>query len=90
MKLSQKHKLLYKAIDDILWNDWDPIGVNDIDEVRDEYQSYTSHIFSLVIHGADKIKLAKHLYEIETVNMGMLGNLKHCESIAEKILNVEK
>lgn len=90
MKLSQEHKLLYKAIDDILWNDWDPIGVNDIDEVRDEYQSYTPHIFSLVIHGADKIKLTKHLYEIETANMGMLGNLKHCESIAEKILNVNK
>ena len=35
------HQLgLYKRIDEILWEDWDPIGVNDVEEARDEYQSY--------------------------------------------------
>jgi len=85
-KMTEKEKILYKAIDEILWKDWDPIGLNDIEEVRDEYQGYTPHIFSLTIQGADKIKIAKHLYEIETVNMGMNGNKIHCEQIAEKIL----
>lgn len=90
MKLSEEHKKIYKAIDEILWNDWDPIGVNDIEEVRDEYQSYIPHIFSLTIQGADKIKLSKHLFEIETKNMGMIGNLNHCQAIAEKIINLMK
>jgi hypothetical protein len=37
---------LFKRIDDILWFDWDPIGIND-DAPRDEYESYTPPIFSL-------------------------------------------
>jgi hypothetical protein len=85
--MTEKQKKLYKAIDEILWKDWDPIGVNDIEDVRDEYQGYTPHIFSLTIHGADKVKIAEHLFEIETVNMGMNGNKIHCEKIAEKILS---
>jgi hypothetical protein len=90
MKLSEKHKKIYKAIDEILWNDWDPIGINDIEEVRDEYQSYTPHIFNLTIQGANKTKLSNHLFEIETKNMGMTGNLNHCQVIADKIIKLIK
>ncbi|KFF02808.1 hypothetical protein [Chryseobacterium luteum] len=64
--------------------DWHPIGLNDIVEVRDEYQGYTKHIFTLTIKGTDKIKISKYLYEIETVNMGMIGNKIHYEQIAER------
>lgn len=85
--MTEKEKKLYKAIDEILWKDWDPIGLNDNEEVRDEYQGYTPHIFSLTIQGADKLKIAEHLYKIWTVDMGMTGNKIHCEQIAEKILN---
>ncbi len=42
----------------------------------------------MTIQGANKVKIAKHLYEIETVNMGMSGNKIHCEQIAEKILKL--
>ena len=80
-------KKIYELIDEILWKDWDPIGVNDIEDVRDEYQSYTPHIFSLTIHGADKIKIAEHLCKIETVNMGLTGDKNHCEEIAQKIID---
>lgn len=48
-KMTEKQKKLYKAIDEILWQDWDPIGLNDNEEIRDEYQGYTPHIFSLTI-----------------------------------------
>ena len=84
--MTEKEIKLYKAIDEILWNDWDPIGVKDMEGVRDEYQSYTPQIFSLAINGAEKFKIAQHLYEIETINMGMQGNKIHCQEIAEKIL----
>jgi hypothetical protein len=30
MGMTSEHKELYKAIDEILWNDWDTIGLNDI------------------------------------------------------------
>ena len=87
--MTSEQKQLYKKIDEILWKEWDPIGVNDIDDVRDEYQSYTPHIFSLTIHGADKIEIAEHLFKLETVNMGMTGNKNHCEDVAQKIINAE-
>ena len=89
MKMTNDQKKLYQIIDEILWKNWDPIGVNDIEDVRDEYQSYTPHIFSLTIQGADKIKIAEHLYKIETITMGMTGNKKHCEEIAQKIIDAK-
>ncbi len=38
-KLSDHELKLYKAIDEILWNDWGTIGINQYD-IRDEYYSY--------------------------------------------------
>ena len=55
-----KWKKLYQEIDEILWNDWDPIGVNDI-APRDEYQSYTPIIFSLKRKGVNEEEIAKEL-----------------------------
>lgn len=63
--------------------------MNDIDEVRDEYQNYTPAIFSLRIHGADKETIASKLYEIESKTMGVLGNIEHCKKVAEKIVNLK-
>ena len=88
MGMTAEHKELYKAIDEILWNDWDPIGVNDI-APRDEYQSYTPTIFSLKINGADTETIAKKLNEIETVKIGVFGSIDHCRQIAEKVINLK-
>lgn len=88
MKMTSEHKKLYKAIDEILWKDWDPIGINDI-APRDEYQSYTPTIFGLKINGAGKEAIANKLYEIETVTIGVSGNIDLCRKIAEKIINLK-
>lgn len=55
-----KDFLLYKKIDDILWFDWDPIGINDM-APRDEYQGYVPEIFNLKKSGADRQEIAKRL-----------------------------
>ena len=86
MPLSQEQKKLYKVIDEILWNDWDPIGVNDIEEARDEYQSYIPQAFSFRIKNSDRETIAQYLYKIETENMGLSGDIEHCRQVAEKIL----
>jgi len=79
---------LYEAIDLILWNDWDPIGINDI-APRDEYQSYTPTIFELKTSGADSETIAKALYKIETEIIGVLGNIDQCRQVADKIINLK-
>jgi hypothetical protein len=83
-----KDFLLYKKIDDILWFDWDPIGINDI-APRDEYQSYVPEIFGLVKAKADRQEIANRLFKLETENMGMGGTLENCLTIAEKILQAK-
>ena len=84
-----KYKELYQKIDEILWNDWDPIGVNDI-APRDEYQGYTPIIFNLIKRDADKELITQKLFEFETKNMGLFGNIKRCRQSAEKIINLTK
>ena len=69
-----KDFLLYKKIDDILWFDWDPIGVNEF-APRDEYQSYVPEVFGLVKANADRQQIAERLFKLETDNMGMGGSI---------------
>lgn len=44
-KLTADQLQLYKGIDDILWKDWDPIGVSPHGP-RDEYHTYLLQVFS--------------------------------------------
>lgn len=84
-----KWKKLYQEIDEILWNDWDPIGVNDI-APRAEYQSYTPIIFSLKRKGVNEEEIAKELYEIEKETIGLAGNLENCRIVARKIIELNE
>jgi hypothetical protein len=86
--MTTEQKSIYKKIDELLWKDWDPIGINDSEEARDEYQSYIPRIFSFKINRADKETIAQYLYKIETDNMGLGGNIDNCRTIADKILNI--
>ena len=79
-----KYKELYQAIDEILWTDWDPIGINEV-APSDEYQSYTPAILNLKIKGADCETITNRLHDIEINTIGVLGNLDRCRKVAEKI-----
>lgn len=58
----------------ILWEIWDPIGVNTIPEARDEYDSYVNEVFIMLIgESSDDEKLGEHLLRIATVTMGLSG-----------------
>ena len=83
----EQHKL-YNSIDEILWFDWDPIGVNK-DGKRDEYYGYVPQVFQLKISSADKMIIAKHLDNVAMRNMGMESNMEFSEQIAEKIIALE-
>ena len=83
--IAAKDFLLYKRIDDILWFDWDPIGVKDL-ALRDEYQSYVPEMFALKQSGQDRNEIAKRLWKIETENMGMGGTFENCLMVADKIV----
>lgn len=54
--MKNKDVILYQQIGDILCNDWDPIGVNDFEEARDEYDGYVPHLVTLKKQNADTFK----------------------------------
>jgi hypothetical protein len=85
-KLPPDELELYKAIDEILWYDWDPIGINDAPEARDEYQGYLPHIFRLAVEGKNVEHISASLTAIIETNIGLGANKQHCHRIAGKIV----
>ena len=80
------NKQLYKKVDEILWNDWDPIGIND-SAPRDEYQSYVPGIYKMLIEDRTEKEIAERLNKIAISSMGLSGNLEHCKTIAKKLID---
>lgn len=75
---------LYKSIDEILWIDWDPIGVNKFG-VRDEYYGYLPQVYQLKINGSSKVEIAKYLYEMVTERMGMESTMELMNKSQKKL-----
>jgi hypothetical protein len=84
LKMKKVQIALYKAVDEILWKDWDPIGINHI-APRDEYQSYVPEIFSMLTENKDVNEIADRLSQIATERMGLLEDKDLCLEVAEKL-----
>ena len=50
----------HAGIHRILLRDWDPIGVADIVEAQDEYDSYVGKIYGMLIRHEPRHKLVEH------------------------------
>jgi hypothetical protein len=94
-KRSKKEKALeiQQSIRNILFYDWDPIGINDLnpDEYSgadDEYDSYVSSIYRLLASGGSEYQIIERLYQFETASMGMNGNRERLKSVAEKLMKL--
>lgn len=85
-RLNDKENQLYTFIDELLWQEWDPIGINDCIEVRDEYSSYAGQVFSSAIRGATAEEIAQKLLSIEQELMGLLGNIEKNSELARKVV----
>lgn len=62
---------LLPVVREILFREWDPIGVNHSEQCRDEYDSYAPKICKLLREGADAHKLAAYLRHLQSDSMGM-------------------
>ena len=78
MKQNTKYNLLYESCRRY-WNQFDPIGLgthsgdNCPPDLQNggEYDSYVPHTLTLVLAGADAVKLRRHIEHCCTVNMGL-------------------
>jgi hypothetical protein len=85
-KLLPKQLELYQGIDEILWNDWDPIGINLLPSSRDEYQNYVPVIFRMVMKNASSQELEEYLDDVVKNRMGLRSSKKSNKPVAEKII----
>ncbi len=76
------------AIRVILLKEWDPIGVKDVPEAQDEYDSYIPQVCKLLINQESPENIFKYLWKIETDYMGLIGNRNHTQSIAKKLTDI--
>src|SRR5690242_13762857 len=83
-KARQAHQL----IRDILMTEWDPIGVADIPEARDEYDAYVMEIYGLLSRRAVAKDIFESLWWVETEHMGLRGNRQRTERVANRLASL--
>lgn len=89
VKRSQKAREIREKIRQVLLHEWDPIGVGDTPEAQDEYDSYVGGVYRLLASGASEYRIIEHLYNIETVSMGLNGNREGLKGVAEKLARLD-
>jgi len=72
--LTPEQNELYQRVGEVLHYLWDPIGVSDVPEARDEYDSYVPQVFSLLIRPAPSEEILDFLVTTETSTMGLSGS----------------
>lgn len=84
-KLSAEDAGAYEALDRLLFRQWDPIGVSDMDGwAEDEYRAYLPRFWSMVTSGAPPSEIADYLGEIERERITMETSSEHRHDIAVK------
>lgn len=78
-------KELWIKVNKILWEEWDPIGVNDYGGPDDEYRGYVPSIIKLLEDNADESRIAKLLHQHANVNIGLSTSLTDHLEIAKKL-----
>ena len=82
-------KRLLKEVEAVLWENWDPIHVNDCPEAKGEYDSYAGAVFTVALKTRSAIAIAEHLMSVEHASMGFeKRNPKGLLPVAEKILKI--
>jgi len=70
---------------EIFWLEWDPIGVNECENAKDEYDRYADRSYVMLMdEGRSAPEIADYLYYISSEHMG-LGPSEPLRVLAAKI-----
>ena len=72
----------------VLIREWDPIGVGDLDEAGDEYDSYAPDLMSMLNRQATPSEIFEYLWYVETEHMGLPGDREHTMAIARRLVEL--
>tara|TARA_R110002167_G_scaffold67405_13_gene190569 strand:- start:1883 stop:2185 length:303 start_codon:yes stop_codon:yes gene_type:complete len=84
IKLSAEDAGAYEALDRLLFRQWDPIGVYDLDGPDDEYRAYLPRFWELVRTGSSDVEVIEYLAEIERDRIAFQTSDEHRLDIVRK------
>ena len=64
-----EERAFYFAVHNLLLREWDPIGVADVPEARDEYIAYEAQVFQLLRGSSSARQIATYLADVEVEQM---------------------
>ena len=79
---------LGERVRQILIHEWDPIGIADVPEAQDEYDSYVAEVRAMLLHKVTKGRIVQHLWRIETDAMGLLGDRARIEAAVDSLIRL--
>lgn len=77
MNQERTAKKVLREIKKLLYEVWDPIGINEAGGPRDEYDAYAPAIYQLLKRGATLEEIAQHLENIAQQRMGLGAGASH-------------
>src|SRR5258705_7649079 len=87
---TQRARAVQESIKQVLLLDWDPIGVNDVPEAQDEYDSYVGGVYRILASGCSEDEVVEHLWKIEAHTMGLgPADRESLRPIATKLMNLK-
>ena len=78
----------HEAIRRALLTEWDPIGVREYPEAHDEYDSYVSTIYKMLISRKPRHEVFDYLWWLETEHMGLTGDRQATERFADRLMRI--
>jgi hypothetical protein len=76
------------AIRRALLEEWDPIGVREIAEAKDEYDGYVPTLYGMLISGKPCHEIFDYLWWLETEHMGLTGDRQTTERFADRLMRI--
>jgi len=73
-----------KTIQRLLLQEWDPIGIKDVEAARDEYDEYSLRIFVMLSQGTAEETIAQYLDWAESEQMMLTLHADRNREIARK------
>ena len=81
-------RIFHKAIQRALLNEWDTIGVKEIAEAHDEYDSYVTTIYKMLISRKQHHEIFNYLWWLEKEHMGLIGDRQATEKFAARLMRI--
>ena len=88
-KLSIQQQAFFEEVDRLLWEEWDPLGVNESLEARDEYSSLVPLVFARAIEGQSEMAISDFLSTMLREQFELVPNQIQNVAIAKKVLSAK-